>query len=306
VWKFDSIDKPKKISNITSEYTPTDLPRVETIHYTSNGWDIESLLVLPKDYDSTKTYPTLVYLHGGPESCVTANFTELISARTQSAAYFLAEHGYAVLLPNFRGSSGYGDAFEYELANYKIMQSPYEDVLAGVDYLINEGIADKDKLGIYGSSFGAWLTAWSISRTQRFKGAVGAVGIYDTLQRDRYGGATPTHASRKNRSEGTIPKDLWFQPDVYKEMSPMENFETINTPMLFIETGAERRLNGSCARPLFNGLLARGIKTNLVYYPKAFHNGGWNDEYKKDYMQRLVAWFDHCLKEEPLPDDFLK
>lgn len=303
LWELNSNGELQKLSNICNEFTPTDLPKVEVIQYTSNGWDIESLLVMPKNYDSTKKYPTLVYLHGGPESNVKSYFTELISGRAESAAYFLAEHGYAVMLPNFRGSDGYGEEFEYELANYKILKNPYEDVMAGVNYLIKKGIADPESLGIYGSSFGANLTAWTISQNTNFKGAIGAVGIYDQLQDDRYKNGS-FHSISENRSKGTKPNDLWFHSEVYKDLSPMEHFEKINTPILFIETGAERELIGSYAKPLFNALLARGIKTNLVYYPEAFHNGGWNDEYKRDYMKRLVAWFDHCIKGHPLPDWF--
>jgi dipeptidyl aminopeptidase/acylaminoacyl peptidase len=305
IWELESNKEPERISKINRTFSPSYLSKVEVVQYKSSGLNIESILVLPKNYDPTKKYPTLIYLHGGPEDCVKANFTELISGRAQSAAYFLAEHGYVVLLPNFRGSNGYGEAFKYELANYKMMQHPYEDVIAGVDYLIDKGIADPEKLGIYGSSFGANLTAWTITQTTRFKVAIGAVGIYDQLQRARYTNHA-FHSIAENRSKGTKPKDFWFDPEVYQHLSPIEHVNKVTTPMLFIETGAERMLNGSCAKVFYNGLLAHGIKTNLVYYPEAFHNGGWNDAYKRDYMKRLVAWFDHCLKEEPLPVGELK
>ncbi|MCJ7843595.1 prolyl oligopeptidase family serine peptidase [Lederbergia sp. NSJ-179] len=305
LWEATGSGEIRKVSNLCKKIQPESLPKVEIIKYVSRGWEIESLLVFPKNYDSTKTYPTLVYLHGGPEYYVRANFSELMSGRAESAAYFLAEQGYAIFLPNFRGSSGYGEAFEYELSHYKLMQAPYEDVIAGVDYLINARIANPEKLGIYGSSFGAHLTAWTISQTTRFKGAIGMVGEYDPLQTDRYMNSS-FHSMSENRSKGTIANDLWFEPDVYKKFSPMEHFEKIITPMLFIETSAERELNGSSSRTLFNALITRGIKTNLVYYPEAFHNGGWNDVYKKDYMKRVVAWFDYCIKGKDLPDWFEK
>nr|WP_186324744.1 prolyl oligopeptidase family serine peptidase [Paenibacillus bovis] len=303
LWKMDSNGEQRKLSHFCEDFIPTNLPEVRHIKYNSSKWKIESLLVLPKNYDSTKTYPTLVYLHGGPESFVTSNISELISGRAQSAAYYLAEHGYAVLLPNFRGSGGYGKEFENELSGYKITQHPFEDVMAGVDYLIKEGIADERSLGIYGSSFGAWLTAWTISQTNRFSGAIGASGIYDILDIDRKNG-TAIYSIRENRKKNTNPDDMWVNPGVYKKFSPVEQVHHINTPMLLIETGAERRNGESCAKSLFNGILAQNVKTNLIYYPEAFHNGGWNDEYKRDYMMRLVAWFDHCIKGADLPDWF--
>jgi dipeptidyl aminopeptidase/acylaminoacyl peptidase len=161
---------------------------VRVVRYDSDGWSIEALLVLPPEYDPGKTYPTLTYLHGGPEACSTANFTELISARAQSVAHWLAAHGYAVFIPNFRGSSGYGEEFKNELGDFRLLRTPYADVMAGVDYLITERIANPDALGVYGSSFGGWLTAWTITQTDRFKCAAPAVGVYDVLSSDRQNG----------------------------------------------------------------------------------------------------------------------
>src|SRR5699024_8723439 len=181
LYELESSGKIKKMSDFSLELVPKNTPKVNVVHYLSNGFKIESLLVLPNDYDVKKTYPTLVYLHGCPEDYIRANLSELISARAESAAYFLAAHGYVVFMPNFRGSAGYGESFENELANYQLLQTPYEDVIAGVDYLIQEKIADADKLGVYGSSYGATLTAWTIAQSNQFKGAVGAVGVYDLL-----------------------------------------------------------------------------------------------------------------------------
>ena len=73
---------------------------------------------------------------------------------------------------------------------------------------------------------------------------------------------------------------------------------------MIIESGAERRVRGSQARLFYDGLSALGIETRLVYYPKAYHGGGWNDDYKRDYMNRLIAWFDHCLRDIDLPKWF--
>lgn len=184
-----------------------------------------------------------------------------------------------------------------------MLRNPYKDVLAGVDLLIQEGISDPGSLGIYGSSYGGWLTAWSLSQTTRFKGAVAAVGLYDILHIDRSNG-NAFYTFFKNRLGSADPNAMWNNPDLYKEISPIENISSIKTPMLLVETGGERLGQESMAKVLFNGLINFGVESYLVYYPKAFHNGGWNDEYKKDYMLRLLAWFDYCIKGEPLPDWF--
>lgn len=293
-----------KLSSINSDISVETLPTVEVISYLSEGTKVESLLVIPNRRRLGRRMPALVYCHGGPEAHVSASFTELISASAQSAAHWLASEGYCVLLPNFRGSSGYGPEFQNQISNYRIMDGPFSDLMAGADFLINEGLADPNCLGIYGSSFGGWLTAWSISQTQRFKGALAALGMYDMLRRDRTGG-TAFQSLRANRLGNADPMDMWHCPEVYKRFSAMEHVSCIRTPTLLIETAAEREAGGDPARTFFNGLLANGVEAYLAYYPNAFHQGGWNDEYKKDYLQRLVAWFDHCLKGQPLPDWFI-
>ncbi|MBE1442711.1 S9 family peptidase [Paenibacillus sp. OAS669] len=294
----------EKISNFHGIYLPLNLSDVRVIQYPSEGWEIESILVLPRDYQPGHKYPALIYLHGGPEFYVEASFTELLSARAQSAAHFLAANGYAVLLPNFRGSEGYGDEHKNQLGSYQMMRNPYHDVMAAVNYLIQENIADPDKLGIYGTSFGANLTAWTISHTNCFKGAVSVIGVYDNLHHDRSNGqAFHAHPRYKNRLGNADPNAMWTTPDVYKELDSIEHISSIKTPLLLMETSAERKY-GQNAKLLFNGLRFYDVESYLVFYPQAFHSGGWNDEYKKDYMLRLVAWFDYCLKGISLPEWF--
>ncbi|MCS7462769.1 prolyl oligopeptidase family serine peptidase [Paenibacillus doosanensis] len=254
---------------------------------------LEGIVVLPPGFKiQVKKSPTLVFLHGGPANgTVTASLTELISARGESAAFYLALHGYAVFLPNFRGSSGYGDTFMEEAKGASLMSAPYEDVIAGVKHLIDLGITDPDRLGIYGSSFGAMLVTWTVAKTSIFKGAAAAVGIYDLLYDDRYG------------NKGSY-EEKWVDKQIYKMNSPIEQVNDIEAPVLFFETSAERSLYGSVATPFINGLRSKNTEAYLICYPKAFHNGGWNDIYKKDYMKRLRLWFDHCIHGKDLPGSF--
>lgn len=293
----------RKLTKINRRIDDILLGEVKTISYKSDGWDIEGLLVLPVNYRANLPCPTLFYLHGGPEQAISASFTELISARGQSAAHFFAGKGYAIFLPNFRGSAGYSDSFKQQLANYNLMVRPYRDVIAGVEHLVKKGIADPERLAIYGHSFGARLTAWVIAHRTCFKCALGVVGRYDMLYMARATG-TAFHTAKPNRQGDADPMDTWLYPEVYKMLSPIEHIKNVKTPMLLIETKAERRLWGSEGRPYFNGLKALGVPSYLVYYPKAFHTGGWNDQYKRDYLRRALAWFDCWLKSEPLPDWF--
>jgi hypothetical protein len=108
LWSAREGGAPEKVTQLNIAVSPQELPAVSVIRYGSDGWSMEALLVEPRSPRPSAGWPTLTYLHGGPERCVEASFSELISARAQSAAYWLASKGYAVFLPNFRGSSGYG------------------------------------------------------------------------------------------------------------------------------------------------------------------------------------------------------
>lgn len=275
-------------------------PQVEMVRYESDGWEIEAVLVLPGER-RTELLPTLAYLHGGPERKNSPTIEDLASARGESAAIFLASHGYAVFLPNFRGSSGYGEQFMNELQDYQMMRTPFRDVIAGVDMLIDQGIADADRLGIYGSSYGAQLAAWATAYTERFKAAVLSVGRYDALVLDRCSGRA-FHSLRPSRQGNSDPLDMWLKPEVYSDISPMHHIGSIRTPAMLVETGAERK--DLQARMMFNALQAFGIESHWVYYPKAFHNGRWTDFYKRDYMTRLLAWWSHHLCGKDLPSLF--
>ncbi len=306
LWTREPGVKNQQVTNVNGNLDSARMGNVQIVEYSSHGWDVEALLVLPKDFEATGTHPALIFVHGGPESYVSASFEDLISARGTAAAHWLTAHGYVVLMPNFRGSKGYGQAFQNELGDYRIMSAPFEDVMAGVAYLVDNKICDPGALGIYGSSFGAAVTAWAITQTDRFRGAVAAVGVnYDVLAGARAGGSA-FHALTPNRLGNSDPNDMYFNPSAYDAISPMEHIGKVKTPLLLIETGAERAHGGSGARPFFNGLCTVGVEAYLAYYPDAFHNGGWNDEYKSDYLRRLLAWFDHCLKGDELPEWFAK
>lgn len=276
-------------------------PQVDVVRYTSDGWGVEAILVTPADWQRETALPTLTYLHGGPECRNSLTGKDLASARGESAALFLASYGYAVFLPNFRGSAGYGEQFLNELQDYQLMRKPCRDVLTGVDWLISRGIADANRLGIYGSSYGAQLAAWVVSHTDRFTSSVLSLGRYDPLVLDRCSG-NAFHALKPNRQGNSGPMDMWLKPEVYRYLSPMHHVTSIHTPSLIVETGAERK--DLQARMLFNALSALGVDAYWVFYPDTFHNGRWSDADKRDYMTRLLAWWDHHLKGAPLPSSF--
>lgn len=295
LWRCPPDGMPEKVSSLHADLRSSDLGEARIVRYVSDGWEIESAMLLPLGYRPGDKCPTLFFIHGGPQCNVGAEFLGHMSARAYSAAHWLAAHGYAVLLPNFRGSTGYGQEFMEQINNHRQMTIPYADLMAGVDYMINQGIANPDRLGLYGSSFGGWLTAWAIGHTSRFRGAAGVVGVYDLAANEHFRGTWWT-----DESEGS----LRLHPEIALATSPLEHVTSIRTPMLIVDSGEERRYGNAGSLPLWSALSRMDVDVHFAYYPHAFHNGGWNDEYKTDYMHRLLAWFDYCLKGQSLPGWF--
>jgi len=290
----------RRVSDLNPLAERLKLPEVRRITWQSDRWEIEGLLVLPTNGGRRGRCPTLAYLHGGPERLVEYSFESLSSPRGESAAYYLAGNGFAVLLVNFRGSQGYGKEFLSQLGDYHLLDRPSQDVMAGVDALVADGIADPEALGIYGQSYGAMLTAWTIGHTDMFRGAVmAACGHYDLELHARYSGRG-FHTLNDMRKGSADPNEVWQRPELWRLISPMEHVHKVRTPVLFVETSAERR-PGQEARPFFNTLRAVGVEACMAYYPNAFHGGGWNDGYKRDYMRRTLVWFRHALLDEDLP-----
>jgi dienelactone hydrolase len=303
VYRVTPDSVPMRMTSRVPQIQPATLPESRRITWQSAGWEIEGILVLPTtQQEAAPPYPTVVYLHGGPELEVQYAFETLANRRGQSAAYDLAAAGFAVLLPNVRGSRGYGRAFMAELGDYHLFDQPFADVMAGVDTLVASGIADPARLGIYGFSYGAELALWAIGHTSRFAGAVGICGRYDQEHLARCSGA-PFHTLNATRLGAADPQEVWQKPELWQHLSPMHHIDKIQTPVLLVETAAERR-PGTEAQPLLSALLQQGVESHLRYYPEAFHGGGWHLGYQEDYSRRLVAWFRHILLGEALPARF--
>jgi len=294
--------RKRQVSDLNSLAEGVAVPEVRKVTWESARWQIEGLLVMPMTREAQGPCPTLVYLHGGPERAVEYAFEVLASPRSESAAYYFAVRGFAVFLPNFRGSSGYGREFQAQIGDYHLFDRPFQDVMCGVRALIDRGIADPEAMGIYGQSYGADLTVWTIAHSDAFRGAVAAAGTYDYEFVGRYSNQL-FHTLVDTRRGTAEPEEVWRHPELFRHLSPMAHASTIHTPMLLVETFAERR-GFSRARPLFNTLRALSVETSMAYYPNAFHGGGWNDGYKRDFMRRTLAWFRHCLVAEDLPDWF--
>jgi dipeptidyl aminopeptidase/acylaminoacyl peptidase len=259
------------------------LAPVEDIEFNGvDGTQLEGFLVKPVDYQPGRRYPTILRIHGGP----VYQFSHEFMADWQ--AY--AASGYAVVAVNPRGSSGRG--FDFARAIYADWgNKDVRDVLAGVDYVLKLGVADPDRLGIGGRSYGSILTNYVIASDKRFKAAVSGAGSSNMLGMYGYDQYT-----REYELELGTP---WANREAYDRTSyPFLHADRIVTPTLFY--CAEKDFNVPClgAEQMYQALRSRGLDTQLVIYPGENHPLTV-PSYLRDRMQRLLAWYDRFLKTSP-------
>ena len=255
------------------------LSETENIHFKSkDGTDIEGFLFRPIGYTTGMRYPTLLRIHGGPVSQYEASFN--------FEAQIFAANGYAVVMTNPRGSSGYGQPFSQAIfADWG--NKDVDDVLAGVDYAIAQGVADPNRLGIGGWSYGGMLTNYTIVKTTRFKGAISgaSVGNVSAL----YG---HDHYQRHYEAELDLP---WRNREAWDRVSPFWQVEKITTPTMWICGEKDWNVPVINSEQMYQAMKRLGRETQLVVYPGEFH-GIRRPSYQKDRLERYLAWYDKYVK----------
>lgn len=256
------------------------LAPVEDIEFQSaDGSRIEGFLVRPLDYQPGRSYPTILRIHGGPVYQFSHEFMP------DWQAYAAA--GYAVVAVNPRGSSGRG--FDFSRAIYADWgNKDVADVLAGVDHVVAMGVADPDRLGVGGRSYGGILTNYVIARDKRFKAAVSGAGSSNML--GMYG-----HDQYTREYELELGKP-WADRSAYDRTSyPFLNADRIVTPTLFY--CAEKDFNVPClgSEQMYQALRSRDLPTELVIYPGENH-ALTVPSYLRDRLQRIIGWYDRFLK----------
>jgi dipeptidyl aminopeptidase/acylaminoacyl peptidase len=258
-----------------------EMPAFEEIRYPSaDGTTIHGFLIKPNGYTEGVRYPTLLWIHGGPVAQYDHSY--------MFTPHLFAANGYAVLLINPRGSSGYGQAFSQILfADWG--NKDYEDVVAGVDYAISRGIADPEKLGVGGWSYGGILTNYVITKTTRFKGAIS--GASETLMRSNYG---HDHYQLYWEKELGLP---WETPENWERISSFNDVANITTPTLWIGGDADWNVPIIGSEQMYQAMKRLGRETLLVVYPGE-HHGISRPSFQKDRHARYLGWFGRYVKGE--------
>jgi dipeptidyl aminopeptidase/acylaminoacyl peptidase len=273
--------KLRQLTQVNKEFlSGVQLGRVLNVQFPSkDGTEIEGFIYLPPDYTDGTRYPTLLRIHGGPVSQYRHSFS--------FDAQLFAAHGYVVVMTNPRGSSGYGQEFSRVLwADWG--NKDYEDVLAGVDYAIQQGYADPDRLGVGGWSYGGILTDHIITKTDRFKAAI--TGASEVLYVANYG---HDHYQLQWEKELGLP---WENRAAWERISPFNRVEDIVTPTLIM--GGERDWNVPIqnSEQLYQALKRLGREVQLVVYPGQSH-GLRIPSYQKDRLERYLEWYGRFVKE---------
>jgi len=240
--------------------------------------DIEGLLVKPLGYEAGKRYPLILQIHGGPYG----KFGDTFNSRAQ----IFAAHGYALLMPNPRGSTGYGN--EFTVANLGDWGGKdFQDIMAGVDAAIARGVADPEKLVVMGGSYGGFMTFWTITQTDRFKAAIGHAGISDWYS---FHGQSDIPGLMEYGFRG----HPWTAAEGYRKYSPMTYVDRVKTPLLITHGEQDRRVTIAQGEQYYRALKKRGVEVVFVRYPREGH-GIQEPNHQIDLVGRQLAWFDSHL-----------
>lgn len=239
-------------------YEQYQLTPLETISTDApGGAKIESFIVKPPDFNPFTKYPVLFAIHGGPEGDWGESWTYRWNAQVFAAA------GFVVVLPNPRGSAGYGQAFT-DAVNGDWGGKPYDDIMSVVDYVSNLPYVDKDRLVAAGGSYGGYMIDWILGHTDRFKALVSHAGVYDLV------------------SEAGTTEELWFpkwefqgfpweNPDLYQKWSPSSYAKDFKTPTLVTHGELDYRVPIGQGQELFTALQELKVPSKMVQFPDEGH-----------------------------------
>ncbi|HEY8460126.1 MAG TPA: S9 family peptidase, partial [Blastocatellia bacterium] len=274
-----NIDRAKKITWVNPQIRDFALAKTRVIKWKGpDNLDIEGLLISPLGYEEGKRYPLILQIHGGPYG----RFTDTFNVRSQ----LWAANGYAVLMPNPRGSTGYGNRFA--TANIGDWGGKdFKDIMAGVDTVIARGIADPDKLVVMGGSYGGFMTFWTITQTDRFKAAIGHAGISDWYS---FHGQSDIPGLMEYGFGG----QPWTSAETYRKWSPMTHVDRVKTPLLITHGERDLRVPIAQAEQYYRALKKRGVETVFLRYPREGHSIQ-EPNHQIDLFRRQLEWFDKFL-----------
>jgi len=270
---------PERVSTCNAAWKDIAVRSPEFFRYASfDGVEIEAALLKPGGYKEGVRAPLVVLVHGGPTGAWRDRFDRW--------GQLLAARGYAVLYPNVRGSLGYGQKF-VEMNRADWGGGDFKDVMAGVDFLIAQGVADPERLGIGGWSYGGYMSAWAITQTTRFKASIVGAGMSDLAA--EFG------------TEDNSAYDEWFFGLPYERLegflasSPIRYVKNAKTPTLILHGKEDPTDPVGQGQQLYRALKRYGVPTEFVVYPRELHPVR-EEKHTLDLLRHVIAWYDKYVK----------
>ncbi|HEV7475803.1 MAG TPA: S9 family peptidase [Pyrinomonadaceae bacterium] len=272
---------PKTLTDHNSWLKDYALADTEIIKWKSkDGTEVEGLLTKPVGYEAGTRAPFLLNPHGGPTGASLNNFNGTVQV--------LAANGFAVLQPNFRGSTGKGLAFAQANKN-TWGKGDYEDCMTGVDAAIASGVADPDRLGAFGWSYGGYMSFWILTQTDRFKAVSPGAAISNIYS--MYSQNDIQRYLRWFYSD----KAPWEATDLYWDRSPMKYVKNVKTPTMIMHGQADTRVPIAQAQEFYMALKELKVPVEFVIYPRENH-GFTEPRHQMDRVRRYVWFFSKYLK----------
>src|SRR5215213_2375818 len=276
--------KPVQISTVNADLKIPAIGRTEVITWKSkDGKQIEGLLTYPVGYQSGQRVPLILSIHGGPAGVFQQTF---IGGRGVYPLATFTSRGYAILRPNPRGSSGYGA--EFRRANVRDWGvGDYQDLMTGVDKVIEMGVADQDRLGVMGWSYGGFMTTSIVTQTSRFKAASAGAPVTNLMS---FNGTADIPAFVPDYFGG----QFWEVKDLYEKHSPMFNVKNVTTPTMIQHGEADIRVPISQGYEFYNALKVKGVPTRMLVLPRQPH-GPTEPKMQLVTMKANLEWFEKYI-----------
>jgi dipeptidyl aminopeptidase/acylaminoacyl peptidase len=278
--------EPRRLTQANPQVEELALGEQRVVSWRSraDGEEIEGVLTLPVGYRDGERVPLLLVIHGGPSGVSSARFT---GRRGPYPIQVFAGKGYAVLEPNYRGSTGYGERFR-GLNRGDISGKDWIDIDSGVDMLVASGLADPERLGIMGWSFGGHHTYWGITQTDRFRAASAGAGANDLV-------SMYSQTDLPEFYHTYLGPKPWEDFELYEERSAYRNVSKVTTPLLIQVGEKDERVPAEQSIQFYEAVSAIGkAETELVIYPGQGH-GIRDPRLLNDLMTRNVEWFSRWI-----------
>ena len=275
----------QKVSAVFDEAQFPEFGETELLTWNSpDGKEIEGLLTYPVGYEAGDEVPLILMVHGGPSGIYAQSWT---GSGGIYALQFFAEQGYALLRPNPRGSTGYGKEFRY--ANFQDWgYGDYEDLMSGVDHVIDMGVADPDSLVEMGWSYGGYMTSWIVTQTDRFKAVSMGAGLSNLVSMV---GTTDI----PDYLLGHMGGPYWDgNMETYERHSAVYHMDDVVTPTQIIHGANDLRVPLGQGQEFYWALQELGVDTEMIIYPRTPH-GPREPKFIADVSNQIIRWFDKHL-----------